>query len=175
MADDSEPAPVESEHLTEGAKEALKEELKDFLRELTKFTLWVSALTFVVLSSRNSVQMHNAAVFLRDFFDLAEDAAGAPPPSADGFWQFIIGATAKINQPDEIAQESPSSTYVKLGGTTVFGSRLRQIRVRGDSCASFYDAVQEAAAVTVEIPCFGSGGLLSTSTSYKKEWRDTFM
>ena len=68
MADDDAEASAhqeEEEKLTEGAKEALKEELKDFLRELTKFTLWVLALTFVALSSRNNVQMHNAALFLR--------------------------------------------------------------------------------------------------------------
>ncbi len=160
--------------LTEGAKEALKEELKDFLKELIKFTLWVSALTFVVLSSRNSGQMHSAALVLRTTFNLGEGADGGPSPSGDGFWPYIIDATSKINQNDYSANEQPSSKFRKVSGAAVLGSRLRQIRSIGGSCTPFYDAVA-AASTQTKLPCFGDAGILTSSSSFTKEWRTSFM
>ena len=161
--------------LTEGAKEALKEELKDFLRELTKFTLWVLELTFVALSSRNSVQMHNAALFLRSTFNLAEGAEGGPSSTGEGFWPYIIAATEKINIDDSIASERPASKFRKLRGITVLGSRLRQVRVPGAPCSAFYAAVQAASPVNIRAPCFGAAGVLSSSGTFTKEWREDFM
>lgn len=165
----------EAVELTEGAKEALKEELKDFLKELTKFGLWVLALTFVVLSTRNSAQIHSAALFLRAQFNLNDGAEGAPSSSGDGFWPYIIDATSKINQDDLFARERPSVKYRKLHGTTVLGSQLRQVRVSGASCSAFHDATQAASSVTISAPCFGSAGLLSSSSAFTKEWRPSFM
>jgi hypothetical protein len=161
--------------LTEGAKEALKEELKDFLKELTKFGLWVLALTFVVLSTRNSAQIHSAALFLRAQFNLKDGAEGAPSSSSDGFWPYIIDATSKINQDDLFARERPSAKYRKLHGSTVLGGQLRQVRVSGASCSAFHDATQAASSVTISAPCFGSAGLLSSSSAFTKEWRPSFM
>jgi hypothetical protein len=176
MADEvAEEALEEDAPLTEGAKEALKEELKDFLRELTKFTLWVLALTFVALSSRNSVQMHNAALFLRTTFNLANGAEGAPSSTGEGFWPYITDATAKINQDDVFSIERPATKFRKLRGIVVFGSQLRQVRVPGGSCTKFYDSVQQATSVKINAPCFGSAGVLSSSSTYTKEWREGFM
>ncbi len=173
----AEAAPEQEEEvpLTEGAKEALKEELKDFLRELTKFTLWVLALTFVALSSRNNVQMHNAALFLRTKFNLAEGANGEPSSTGDGFWPYIIDATAKINEDDSFASERPATRFRKLQGIVVFGSQLRQVRVLGGSCTKFYDSVQEASSVKIKAACYGSAGMLSSSSAFNKEWREGFM
>jgi hypothetical protein len=171
---DSQDIPKE-EQLTEGAKEALKEELKDFLRELTKFTLWSLALTFVVLSSRNSAQMHSAALLLRSTFNLADGAEDGPSSSGEGFWPYIIDATSKINQDDYFAEERPPSKFQKLQGTTVLGSRLRQIRSVGGVCPPFYDSVQTSSPVKVPAPCFGEAGVLSSSSSFTKEWQKSFM
>jgi hypothetical protein len=173
---DNRAEPLEEEvQLTEGAKEALKEELKDFLRELTKFTLWVLALTFVALSSRNSVQMHNAALFLRATFNLDDSVEGAPSSTGEGFWPYIIDATSKINQDDVFASERPSTKYRKLRGIAIFGSQLRQVRAPGTSCTKFYDSVQGASTVKINAPCFGSAGVLSSSGTFTKEWREGFM
>ena len=164
----------EEEQLTEGAKEALKEELKDFLKELMKFTLWVSALTFVVLSSRNSAQMHSAALVLRSAFSLDVGANGSPSPSGDGFWSYIIDVTSKINKNDYSADEQPSSKFRKLSGATVLGSRLRQVRSVGSSCTPFYDAVTAVSKQT-QLPCYGDAGILTSSSSFTKEWQGNFM
>jgi hypothetical protein len=94
----------EEEQLTEGAKEALKEELKDFLRELCKFSLWALALTFVVLSSRNSSQLHSAALILRSSFNLENGADGGPSPSGEGFWPYIVDAVSKITRDDFVTR-----------------------------------------------------------------------
>jgi hypothetical protein len=165
----------QEEQLTEGAKEALKEELKDFLRELTKFTLWSLALTFVVLSSRNSAQMHSASLLLRSTFNLDDGAQDGPSSSGDGFWPYITDATSKINQDDYFSEERPPSKYRKLRGTTVLGNRLRQVRSVGDACPPFYDSVQKASPVQVPAPCFGEAGVLSSSNSFTKEWQKSFM
>ena len=164
------------EKLTEGAKEALKEELKDFCKELFKYGLWVVALTYFVLSSRNSMQMHSAALVRRAAFNLADGALGGPAPSADGFWPYIIASTNTIVQDDYFTLEQPSSKMRKLRGTAIIGSQLRQVRVSGGSCTAFYDAIQSISSqAAVPAPCYGSASWLSSSTAFAKDWQQSFM
>ena len=167
---------VPEEKLTDGAKQALKEELKDFCKELFKYSMWVVALTYFVLSSRNSAQMHSAALFLRATFNLNDGAQGAPAPSANGFWPYMMASTQTIALDDYFTLEQPSSKYRKLRGTAILGSQLRQVRASGQTCTAFYDSIQKASLVQVPAPCYGSAGVLSSAAgAFTKEWQGSFM